>query len=150
RSRSLILTAVLLLLGLGSLSGAEEKGFTRLYNGKDLTGWHAKDGKLECWKADRELLACLRDGGGWLTTDRAYAHFELRRDHRIPPGGNSGVGIRSPDQGDPAHAGMEIQILDDDAPQYKDLVPAQYTGSIYYQSPPAAKAAKPAGEWNHY
>jgi 3-keto-disaccharide hydrolase len=150
RSRLLILLAVSALAALGSLGAAQEKGFTSLYNGKDLTGWHVKDGKTSSWKADGELIACVEPGGGWLTSDREYADFELHVEYRIPPGGNSGVGLRYPDQGDPAHVGMEIQILDDDSPQYKNLNPAQYTGSIYYQSPPAAKAAKPAGEWNRY
>jgi hypothetical protein len=129
---------------------AQEKEFTPLYNGKDLTGWHVQGGKLKSWKADGELLSCVAAGGGWLTSDHQYGDFELRLEYRIPPGGNSGVGLRYPAQGDPAHAGMEIQILDDDASQYRDLKPAQYTGGIYYQAAPTAKAAKPPGEWNRY
>jgi hypothetical protein len=43
---------------------------------------------------------------------------------------------------------MEIQILDDGAPEYKDLKPAQYNGSIYHHFPPTARPAKKAGEWN--
>ena len=52
--------------------------------------------------------------------------------------------------GDPAHVGMEIQILDDAAPEYKNLKPAQYNGGIYYQAAATAKAAKAPGEWNKY
>jgi hypothetical protein len=130
----------------------EDEGFVPLYNGKDLSGWHAKGGKVESWKADGELLACIAAGGGWLTTDKEYADFILKLDWRIPAGGNSGVGIRYPEKGDPAHEGMEIQILDDDAPQYKNLVPAQYTGGIYYQVAPNKEKKKlnPPGQWNSY
>ncbi len=144
-------------------------GFRRLYNERDLTGWTVKDGKLESWKAEGELLACVAPGGGWLRTDREYGDFVLMVDWRIPAGGNSGVGLRFPAQGDPAHVGMEVQVLDDDAPEYKGkLDPAQYTGGIYYQV--AAKkrprprggffrrlagtrragVQNPPGQWNHY
>jgi hypothetical protein len=60
--------------------------------------------------------------------------------------------LRFPPKGDPAHVGMEIQILDDDADVYKtmNLVPAQHTGGIYYQAPAKQGAAKPANEWNSY
>jgi 3-keto-disaccharide hydrolase len=141
---------LILLAGPGApCAQAADEGFVKLYNGKDLTGWHAKDGKIEGWKANGEMISCV-GSGGWLTTDREYGDFELRLEYRIPAGGNSGVGIRYPAAGDPAHVGMEIQILDDNAPQYKDLKPAQHNGGIYYQSPPKAKASKPPGEWNRY
>lgn len=134
----------------GRAGAAQQAAFVRLYNGQDLTGWHAKEGKIESWKADGEVLKCIAPGGGWLTSAKEYGDFVLRLEYRIPAGGNSGVGIRYPAVGDPAHIGMEIQILDDDAPQYKNLKPAQYNGGIYYQSAPKAKAAKPPGEWNRY
>src|SRR5262249_24528370 len=125
-------------------------GCARLYDGKDLTGWHVRGGRAGAWKANGEILACSGGGGGWLTTDRQYADFELELEWKIAPGGNSGVRIRYPAQGDPAHAGMEIQILDDSAPEYRNLVAAQYTAGIYYQVPPKARPAKPPGEWNRY
>jgi len=133
-----------------ALGQEARRGFTRLYNGKDLTGWHVKDGKLEAWKANGEMISTVAPGGGWLTSDKEYGDFILRLEYRVPAGGNSGVGIRYPAQGDPAHVGMEIQVLDDNAPQYKNLNAAQYNGGIYYQSAPKAKAAKAPGEWNRY
>ena len=38
--------------------------FEPLYNGTDLSGWVVKDGKIESWKADGELLSCVTGGGG--------------------------------------------------------------------------------------
>ncbi|MGE3316888.1 MAG: family 16 glycoside hydrolase, partial [Planctomycetaceae bacterium] len=76
--------------------------------------------------------------------------FVLRIEWKIPKGGNSGVGLRFPPTGDPAHVGMEIQILDDGADEYKNLVDAQYTGGIYYQAAAKHGVAKPVGEWNQY
>jgi hypothetical protein len=44
---------------------------------------------------------------------------------------------------------MEIQILDDYGPAYKDkLQPWQYHGSIYDVVPAKRGSLKPAGEWN--
>jgi hypothetical protein len=64
------------------------------------------------------------------------------------------VALRSPLEGDPAYAGMEIQILDDewylDPKNYKGLRPTQKTGSIYDVVPPSKDALKPVGEWNKY
>jgi hypothetical protein len=44
---------------------------------------------------------------------------------------------------------MEIQLLDDPHPKYKDIKPYQHTGSIYGVVPPSKSAIKPAGQWNH-
>jgi hypothetical protein len=129
---------------------AKQEGFARLYNGKDLTGWEVQNGKIESWKAEGELLSCVSEGGGWLRTKDVYSDFVLRIEWKIPKGGNSGVGLRFPPTGDPAHVGMEIQILDDNDEQYKSLKEAQYTGGIYYQAPAKRGAAKPPGEWNVY
>lgn len=116
-----------------------------------LKGWFVKDGKKEAWTANGDMISCVLPGGGWLASEKQYDDFDLKIDYRIGPGGNSGLGIRFPTVGDPAHAGMEIQILDDDAPEYKGkLVDAQYTGGLYYQVAPKAHPAKAPGQWNRY
>ena len=151
--RALCLGGAALALAAGVVgpgAAAQDGKWVKLYNGKDLSGWHVQNGKIEAWKADGDMISCVAPGGGWLTTDKQYDDFELRLEYRIGPGGNSGVGIRYPSVGDPAHAGMEIQILDDAAPQYAKLNPAQYNGGIYYQSAAKSKAQKPIGEWNRY
>jgi Domain of Unknown Function (DUF1080)/FKBP-type peptidyl-prolyl cis-trans isomerase len=131
---------------------AAAAAFVKLYDGKDLTGWEVHHGALGAWKADGELLRCVAGGGGWLRTEKMYSDFVLRLEYRIPKNGNSGVGLRFPPTGDPAHEGMEIQILDDNAEMYQKmhLVPAQHTGGIYYQAPAKQGVAKPPGEWNRY
>ena len=42
----------------------------------------------------------------------------------------------------------ELQILDDDAPQYKTLDPRQYCCSIYGVVPAHRGYLRPVGEWN--
>lgn len=141
---------VLALTGGAREAVARPTRWVELYNGKDLTGWHVMNGKAGVWKAEGELVVCQGDGGGWLTSDRQYGDFELEVEWKIPPGGNSGIGLRYPGQGDPAHEGMEIQVLDDPHPMYKNLHEAQYTGGIYYQAAATAHPEKKAGEWNKY
>ena len=62
-------------------------------------------------------------------------------------GGNSGVGLRTPEKGDPAYAGMEIQLIDDEGWPGK-LADYQHTGSIYDVQPAKPAKNKPIGEWN--
>ena len=75
--------------------------------------------------------------------------FILRFDFKLPPGGNNGVGIRSPLKGEPTFNGMEIQILDDGHEMYKGwLKPWQVHGSIYGVVSAKRGFLKPTGQWN--
>ena len=121
-----------------------------LFNGADLTGWKIIEGKEGAWGVSDGVLFTTGEGGGWLSTDREYDNFQLDLDFRLPVGGNSGVFLRSPHQGDPAYTGMEIQVLDDYATQYANLQPWQYCGSIYGVAAPTVRASKKANEWQHY
>jgi hypothetical protein len=129
------------------------KGFESLFNGKDLSGWKVNQGgKIAVWGAENGVLFVNGSGGGWLMTDKEFADFELRLEYKLPQRGNSGVALRSPMKGDPAYAGMEIQILDDswylEKKNYKNLRRTQLTGAIYDVVPPAKEVTKPVGEWN--
>lgn len=127
---------------------AEEKleGFVPLFNGRDMTGWtgntngyYAKDGRMICDP---------KKAGGNVYTAEEYSDFTVRFDFKLAPGANNGLGIRAPLTGDAAYVGMEIQILEDSAPQYKNLQPYQFHGSIYGVVPAKRDCLKPIGEWN--
>src|SRR5690606_31527177 len=83
-----------------------------------------------------------------LYTDTEYKDFIFRFEFKLPPGGNNGVGIRAPLEGDAAYTGMEIQILDHDHPMYKNIQPYQAHGSVYGIVPAKRGFLKPAGQWN--
>lgn len=145
RNATWILTAILTVLCAEvDVRAADWK---TLFGGSDLSGWKAVDGPMASWKVDDGMLYCSGGGGGWLSTTDEYANFELELEFRVPPGGNSGVFLRAPHQGNPAFAGMEIQILDDEAPEYAKLQPFQYCGSLYGVAAPSKRASKKAGEW---
>jgi hypothetical protein len=142
--RSVLLLFTVLVL-VSRAGGDPPAGFEPLFNGKDLTGWKAT-GNPKVWGAEDGILFVEKGGGGWLMTEKEYSDFELRLEYKMPKMGNSGVGLRSPLQGDPAYVGMEIQLLDD--ANWKGLQPWQHTGSIYNVVPAAKVNSKPFGEWN--
>jgi hypothetical protein len=81
-------------------------GFTKLFNGKDLSGWHLS-------RTDHHgstPLASVQDGvlylkqspygqGGLLLTDKRYRDFELYIEVKAPWGCNSGIFLRSTEGG---------------------------------------------------
>ena len=138
-----------LLAFLALPAGALEKGFQALFNGKNLDGWVLVGGKGPGYVVQDGILVCPADGGGNLLTEQEFSDFVFRFEFRLTEGGNNGVGIRAPLAGDIAYSGMEIQILDHDAPVYQGkLKPAQYHGSIYDVVAAKSGFLKETGEWN--
>jgi HEAT repeat protein len=128
---------------------AEEKaeGFVSLFDGSNLdqwignkTGYRIEDGIL--------VFDPKAPDTSNIYTAKEYGDFAFRFEFQLTPGANSGVGIRTPPNGDAAYVGMEIQILDNDAPVYAKLEPYQYHGSVYGIIPAKRGALKPVGEWN--
>lgn len=160
RARSLVslMTGLLVCLsiagGLPTITAAadekkpSEEGFVSLFDGKDIDQWQIVGKVGPGYVVKDGILVCPKDGGGKLMTKKEYDNFVFRFEYRLEPGGNNGVGIRAPLEGDAAYAGMEIQILDDDAPQYATLQPFQYHGSIYGCVAAKRGAPKKPGEWN--
>ncbi len=117
-----------------------------LFDGHDLAGW---TGDTQGYQVVDDMIVSPTTGGGRLFTADEYADFSFRFDFKLTPGGNNGVGIRTPMEGNPAYVGMEIQILDNDADVYKDIQPYQAHGSVYGVVPAKRGYLKPVGEWNH-
>jgi hypothetical protein len=118
-----------------------------LFNGKDLNGWQVVGIEPGTWRVQDGILFTEGEGDGWLSTKDQFEDFELELEYRIPEGGNSGVFLRAPHQGDPAYSGIEIQILDDKAEVYSNLKPWQYTGSLYGLQGPKISLSNNFGEW---
>ncbi len=126
-----------------------EKGFVALFDGTSLNGWKLIRGHGPGYVVKDGVLVCPADGGGNLFTEKEYSNFAFRFEFKTEPGGNNGVGIRAPLEGDAAYQGMEIQILDDGHERYKGKIrPEQHHGSIYDVVPARKGFLKPAGEWN--
>lgn len=117
-----------------------------LFNGKDFTGW---TGDIQGYEVVDGRIVSKKNSGGRIFTADEFSDFSFRFDFKLEPGGNNGVGIRSPLTGDPAYVAMEIQVLDDTAAIYKNLKPYQAHGSIYGVVAAKPGHLKPVGEWNH-
>lgn len=128
---------------LSSIGVPDAEGFVSLFNGKDLTGWV---GDTAGYVVEEESIVCKP--GGNLYTEGEFKDFVFRFDFKLTPGANNGIGIRAPLQGNAAYVGMEIQVLDDPDPQYKDIKPYQHHGSVYGVIPAEPGHLKPVGEWN--
>jgi len=118
-------------------------GFSSLFDGKTLDLWQ---GAVAGYVIEDGAMVCKP--GGNVYTKKEYANFVLRFEFKLPPGGNNGVGIRTPTKGDAAYVAMEIQVLDSEHPKYKDLHDYQYHGSIYGVAVAKRGFLKPTGEWN--
>lgn len=139
---------------LNQLTPEEQReGFVLLFDGKTLSTdlWQ---GAIEGYPVDLAGFFFCKKGGNLLTKNE-YSDFIFRFEFRLPPGGNNGLGIRCDNKGNAAfESGMELQILDNYAPQYATLKPYQYHGSIYGVVPSKRNAdkndyLKPTGEWNY-
>jgi len=106
----------------------------RLFNGTDLTGWHALG--TNQWRAVNGVLQSPKSGAN-LVTDSTFGDYRLHLEFRYPKGSNSGVYQRGR---------YEVQIEDSvtTEPQ-NDLL-----GGVYGFIAPSEVAAKQPGEWQSF
>lgn len=124
------------------------ENFEVLFDGTNLDKW-VGDKKSYVVQNNAIVVQQAAGGNGNLFTKDEYADFIFRFEFQLTPGANNGLGIRAPLEGDAAYTGMELQILDNNAPIYKDLKPYQYHGSIYGTLAAKRGFEKPLGEWNY-
>ncbi len=147
------------------------KGFTALFNGKDLTGWKGHTTMPERAKKSPEELAKLqaeRDktasehwsvsegaivmdskGGVSLSTEKDYGNFELYLDWKIEKNGDSGIYLRGQPQ---------VQIWDSENSPGAGAKLDRNSGSGGLWNlaagskgkEPLKNADKPVGEWNTF
>ena len=147
------------------------KGFTALFNGKDLSGWHgnnphhranaAKKGedalKAEAAKQEKEFSEhwsveneeFVNDGhGAYATTDKNYGDVEFHIDYKTVAKADSGIYMRGTPQ---------VQIWDSSKEGGKWKIGADKgSGGLWNNSKGAAGkdplvlADKPFGEWNAF
>ena len=106
----------------------------RLFNGTDLTGWHALG--TNQWRAVNGVLQSPKSGAN-LVSDETFGDYQLHIEFRYPKGSNSGVYQRGR---------YEVQIEDSVATEpQNDLL-----GAIYGFIAPSEVAAKQPGEWQRF
>ena len=128
----------------GDAAGVPPADAIVLFDGAGLSRWVGADGGPARWRLVEGAMEA--NGTGSIHTRRAFADCQLHLEWRAPPDdeersqgrGNSGVFLMGR---------YEIQVLDSFANEtYADGA----AGALYGQHPPAANAARPAGEWQSY
>lgn len=105
-----------------------------LFNGKDLSGWHAL-GENQ-WVAESGILRSPRSGSN-LVTDNSFTDFKLHIEFRYQKGSNSGVYLRGR---------YEVQIADS---RGKEPLVGEL-GAVYGFLAPSEQVAREAGVWQSY
>lgn len=129
-----------------------EKGrtsdFKSQFNGKDFAGWA---GPVENYEVVDGAIVCQPQKGGTIFTREQFADFVARLEFKVPSGGNNGLALRYPGEGDTAYVGLcESQVLAEDYEQVKHakIDPRQAHGSVYGMIPAVQGYQRPIGEWN--
>lgn len=132
-----------------TLSEAEKKeGYEVLFDGRSLHKWQGNTTGYVPEDGNINVVAAYGSTGN-LYTLKKYSDFIYRFEFCfLTEGVNNGIGIRTPMDVDAAYEGMEIQVLDHDAPIYKDLQPYQRHGSVYGVITPKHINFGPLGVWH--
>jgi len=138
------------------------KGFTALFNGKDLQGWHGDNphqtkGKKEAIAGQQEAFnthwsvengELVNDGHGpYCTTDKVHGDYELLIDYKTVAKADSGIYLRGTPQ---------VQIWDYTDEGKFGIGADKGSGGLWNNSKGAAGkdprhlADKPFGEWNRF
>lgn len=129
------------------LRGKDPEGFTPIFNGRDFDGWA---GPIENYDVKDGAVVCKPGKGGTIFTKEQYDDFTARLEFKLPPGGNNGLAIRYPGEGDTAYVGMcELQVLDTEDKKYAGLDPRQAHGSAYGMAAAHRGYLRAPGQWNY-
>ncbi len=144
----------ILLLVMQVPARSQPSGFTNLFNGKNLKGWHQLNGSAEFKVADGIITGISKTNtpNSFLATEKKYGDFILEFEFKVDDGLNSGVQFRSislPSFQNGRVHGYQFEI---------DPSERAWTGGVYDEARrgwlypmtknPDAKNAFRHGEWN--
>jgi hypothetical protein len=147
--RSLLLLSLALPLAAAGIP----PGFTPIFNGRDLSGWHISEvnhhGNTRAWTVEDGAILATQDqpgNGGILLTDRQYKDFEISLEINPDWGCDGGLFLRSNERGQ----AYQVMI---------DYLEGGIVGGIYGEGLQGVRADNSRarnwrdhwkkGEWNH-
>jgi hypothetical protein len=153
-----------------SLTEEEKKsGWKLLFDGSTFNGWTGLGRDhipAVSWEAGNGVIHKVNTGnlkqtsdgvtveGGDIVTTETFLDFELVFEWKILKAGNSGLKYnlyrQQDSEGKPSVSalGFEYQMLDDGDNSYRNLMPSQFTGSLYEMIAANHIVLKPLGEFN--
>lgn len=144
---------------VNTLTEQEKKdGWKLLFNGKDLSGWHAYGKKPigPRWKINEgvlELHTGLQEGGDLVTNDIFKGNFEFKVDWKIKPSANSGVfffAVESPEYEHIYNTALELQIQDNRVYREEKEDKKHLAGDMFGIVKANGAVTNALGEWNQY
>lgn len=167
---AILLTLFALALTHPAPAAEDDAGWTKLFNGTDLTGWTryltptAKDADPDkVWTVKHGVIVCAGNPTGYLLTEKEYDNYVLRLQWRwgaapARGGRNSGVFVHvvGPDKIWPK--GIEAQLMADHAGDFWLVDGAKLTIDRARQDKNTPRhylrtkdgVEKPVGQWNQY
>ncbi|RIV23551.1 DUF1080 domain-containing protein [Fibrisoma montanum] len=147
---------------VNTLSAQErQQGWKLLFNGKDLTGWHAYLGKGvgKAWRIEQGAIKLdvpvrlgnkAKDGGDIITNASFAGDFEFKADWKVSRLANSGIFFfvtESPTYKHMHDSGLELQILDDAI--YEGAAENMHrAGDFFGVANARLRESAPVGQWN--
>lgn len=133
----------LVTAGLSAGEGSDEEGFTPLFDGKSLDGWHVMNGGQFVVE---DGVIKLNGGRGWLRSDKEYSDFVLRLELRfMKPKQDGGVFLRTSEEGK-GWPSRRYEVQSENSPRMAKLFGAKYEQDVELTQ----KVLKPDGQWNEY
>lgn len=156
--------AVVALMLVAGAAPDDEKGFEKVFNGKDLQGFKVfveKGDPAGVWRAEGEVLQCTGTPAGYCYTEKKYKDFTLRFDWKfVRPaglkddasfGGNTGYLLWVGDRHKIWPYALECQGMNRQAGYVYFVDERQREKNKFaYDDRARARAVKPVGEWNTY
>jgi|SRR5215813_2015375 len=135
---SILVVGICASVALVQPAETKKRGWTSLFNARDLTGWHLRDPKgPNGWKIQNGIYVDTPPSTD-IQTDAEYYDFQLHIEFKVSDGdGNSGVYMRDK---------YEVQIFNSYGKPRVDTA----CGALYRRIAPAVNASKPAGEWQTF
>jgi len=156
----IIAGVILILLASCQTKQHNRKGWTVLFDGKDVSQWREINGDnfpKSGWIVKDGVLVtdpCSKEHGD-IITRKQYSNFELSLEYKLTEKANSGIKyfvVESLSGGGKSGIGLEYQILDDDRhPDAKAGKNGNRTNGSLYDliGATADKPVKPIGQWNN-
>ncbi len=172
--RACTLAALLLVVPFAVRAADPPPGFTALFNGKDLAGWHGwaihskgaspvdlaklpaaeRAAKIEAFTEDAKKHWSVQNGelvndghGAYLATDKELGDYELHIEYKTVPKADSGIYLKGQPQ---------VQIWDSTEADPTGLGKKFGSGGLWNNTKykegkdPLVLADKPLGEWNKF